>query len=102
MARNGVKTGGRQKGTVNRKTQEEFDRAGRVLRLIETKYLEKDIQKLTPGQRMQLYADMMEYKAPKLSRTEHRGGTKDELKITIVRSNNKAERTAPDAGEGAE
>jgi len=102
MARNGVKTGGRAKGTLNRKTAEEMDRAGRVLRLIESKYLEKDIAKLTPGQRMQLYADMMEYKAPKLSRTEHKGGTKDELKITIVRSNNKSEPATPAAGEGFE
>jgi len=100
MAR--AKTGGRVKGTPNRKTAEEIDRAGRVLRLIEAKYLEKDIAKLTAGQRMQLYADMMEYKAPKLSRTEHRGGTKDELKITIVRSRNKAERTASNAGTSVE
>lgn len=102
MARNGVKTGGRAKGTLNKKTSEEIDRASRVLRLIETQYLEKDIKQLTPGQRMQLYADMMEYKVPKLSRTELRGGTKDELKITIVRSRNKIGRTAPDAGEGTE
>jgi hypothetical protein len=102
MARNGAKTGGRPKGGLNKKTVEEIDRASRVLRLIETQYLEKDIKKLTPGQRMQLYADMMEYKVPKLSRTELKGGTKDELKITIVRSHNKSERAAPNAGKGAE
>lgn len=100
MARNGVKTGGRVKGTPNKRTAEEVDRANRVLDLIETQYLEADIEKLTPGQRMQLYADMMEYKVPKLSRTEMRGGTKDELKITIVRSYNKSEHAAPDAGKG--
>ncbi len=65
-----IKTGGRQKGVVNKKTAQEIDRADRVLNLIESKYLEKDITKLTPGQRMSLYADMMEYKAPKLSRVE--------------------------------
>lgn len=69
MSRDGNKTGGRKKGTPNRKTAEEIDRAGRVLALIESKYLTKDIGKLTPNQRMMLYADMMEYKAPKLSRT---------------------------------
>lgn len=98
----GKKYGGRAKGTLNKKTTEEIDRASRVLHLIESQYLEKDIKKLTPGQRMQLYADMMEYKVPKLSRTEHRGGTKDELTIRIVRSHNKSPQPAPDAGEGTE
>lgn len=102
MARNGVKSGGRVKGTPNKKTADVLDRVTRVLELIESDHLEKDIKKLTPGQRMTLYADLLEYKAPKLSRTELKGGTKDELKITIVRSRNKAERTAPDAGAGAE
>lgn len=75
MARNGIKSGGRKAGTLNKKTIEEIDRAARVLNLIETKYLEKDIAKLTANQRMILYADMMEYKAPKLSRAtvEHSG-----------------------------
>lgn len=73
MARNGIKTGGRKKGAVNKKTAEVIDRAGRVLALIESKYLEKDIARLTPGQRVLLYSDMMEYKAPKLSRVTHEG-----------------------------
>ena len=70
MARNGIKTGGRQKGSINRKTKDVIDRAERVLTLIESNYLEKDIAKLSPYQRMLMYSDMMEYKAPKLSRTE--------------------------------
>lgn len=70
MARNGVKTGGRKKGSINKKTAEVLDRAERVLQLIETKYLDEDIEKLSPAQRMTLYSDMMEYKAPKLSRIE--------------------------------
>lgn len=90
MARNGIKTGGRIKGTPNKKTAAQITRAERVLRLIETQYLEKDIKSLTAGQRMILYADMMEYVVPKLARIDHRGGTNDELKITIVRSNNKS------------
>ncbi len=102
MARNGIKSGGRIKGTPNKKTADVLDRVTRVLELIESNHLDKDIKKLTPGQRMTLYADLLEYKAPKLSRTEHRGGTRDELKITIVRSNNKTERAAFDAGEGTE
>ena len=85
MARNGTKTGGRKAGVRNRKTQEEIDRASRILNLIETKYLEADIKKLTPGQRMILYSDMMEYKVPKLSRTEHSGSIKEKVTLTIVR-----------------
>ena len=69
MARNGTKTGGRKKGSINKKPAEEIDRAGRVLQFIDSKYLEKDIAALTPNQRMMLYSDMMEYKAPKLQRT---------------------------------
>lgn len=62
----GKKTGGRQKGSINKKTEEEIDRAGRVLDLIESEYLEDDIAAITSHQRMMLYADMMQYKAPKL------------------------------------
>lgn len=65
----GKKTGGRQPGSLNKKTAEELDRAGRVLDIIESNHLEKDIKALSPNQRMMLYADMMEYKAPKLART---------------------------------
>lgn len=83
MARNGTKTGGRRKGTLNKKTAEQLDRAGRVLDLIESKYLEKDIAKLSPGQRMILYADMMEYKAPKLSRITHQGDPKKPVALQI-------------------
>lgn len=100
MARNGIKSGGRTKGTLNRKTAEEIDRATRVLELIESEYLEADIKKLTPAQRMILYSDMMEYKVPKLSRTELKGGTKDEITIRVIRSNNKPEGTAPEAVAG--
>lgn len=91
MARNGIKSGGRSKGTPNKKTADVIDRASRILELIESKYLENDIKKLTSSQRMVLYADMLEYKAPKLSRTEIAGGTSNELTIKIVRSRNKTE-----------
>lgn len=65
----GKKYGGRSKGTPNKKTKEELDRANRVLELIESKYLDSDIKKLTSAQRTMLYCDMMEYKVPKLQRT---------------------------------
>lgn len=102
MARNGVKSGGRTKGTPNKKTADVLDRVSHVLQIIESNHLESDIKKLTPGQRMTLYSDLLEYKAPKLSRTELKGGTKDVLIINIVRSHNKSERAAPNAGTGTE
>lgn len=100
MARNGTKSGGRSKGTPNKKTADVIDRATRVLELIESEYLEKDIKALTPGQRMILYSDMMEYKVPKLSRTELQGGTKNEMVIRVIRSANKAEPPASATNTG--
>jgi Cdc6-like AAA superfamily ATPase len=88
MARNGIKTGGRKKGSINKKSAEEIDRAGRVLDLIESKYLEKDIKDLSAHQRMMLYADMMEYKAPKLSRQTVDAGEGTTVKITIKKKSN--------------
>jgi hypothetical protein len=43
----GKKTGGRQKGSINKKTKEALDRAERVLGLIESKYLTNDIKQLS-------------------------------------------------------
>lgn len=67
---NGIKTGGRAKGVLNKKTTEAISRAERILRLIETKYFEKDIAKIKAEKRMDLYASMLEYVAPKLSRSD--------------------------------
>lgn len=90
MARNGIKSGGRQKGSLNKRTKELSERAERVLKMIERDYLEDDIEKLTSSQRMMLYADMMEYVAPKLARVAHEGGTDTNLTIRIVRGNTKS------------
>jgi len=91
MARNGTKTGGRSKGTPNKNTAQIQERAERVLKMIERDYIEDDIEKLTSGQRMQLYADMMEYVVPKLARVSHEGQTDTNLTIRIVRGNPKSE-----------
>ena len=72
MARNGSKSGGRTKGTPNKKTVEQLDRVEKVLQVIEDKYLMSDLQNISSGQRMNLYADLGEYKLPKLTRTDHR------------------------------
>ena len=81
----GAKFGGRTKGTLNRKTAESITRAERVVRLIESTYLEKDIKALTPGQRMMLFSDMLEYCSPKLSRQEVTGqdGGPQRFEITL-------------------
>ncbi len=76
--------GGKEPGTKNKKTIEELDRAARVLQLIESKYLEDDIKALSSNQRMLLYADMMEYKAPKLSRTTIVGDKDNPLEAAIT------------------
>lgn len=90
MARNGIKSGGRQKGSLNKRTKELSERAERVLKMIEQDYLVKDIKALSSSQRMMLYADMMEYVAPKLARVAHEGGTDTKLTIRIVRGNSKS------------
>lgn len=90
MARNGIKSGGRQKGSLNKKTQAMMERAERVLKMIERDYLDDDIEKLTSSQRMMLYADMMEYVVPKLARVSHEGQTDTNLTIRIVRGNPKS------------
>lgn len=83
MARNGIKSGGRQKGSLNKNTVEEKDRAARVLDLIEAEFLEDDIRALSPHQRMMLYSDMMEYKSPKLARTTIVGDPNEPLHAVI-------------------
>lgn len=82
----GVKTGGRVKGSVNKKTAEQKSRAERILQLIDDKYFEQDIKRLTAAQRMILYSSMMEYVAPKLSRTTLNGNVKSEMIVTILRN----------------
>ena len=81
----GVKTGGRKKGSVNKRTAAQRSRAEIILALIDEKYFEKDIKKLSSSQRMILYASMMEYVAPKLSRTTLAGNVKNEMIVRIKR-----------------
>jgi hypothetical protein len=64
------KFGGRTKGTPNKATVEQKQRAERLLQVIETDYLDADIKKLTPLQRSNLYLGLMEYTLPKLRRVD--------------------------------
>lgn len=83
---NGIKTGGRVKGSINKKTPEKRMRAELILQLIEDTYFQKDIKKLTAAQRMALYADMMEYVVPKLTRTSIEGSINQDIVVTIKRN----------------
>mgnify|MGYP001797888943 FL=1 len=64
------KLGGRAPGTPNKATSERKARLNKVLAQIEDKHLEEDIGKLSPRDRVRLYADLLEYSNPKLTRTE--------------------------------
>jgi len=79
----GIKTGGRKKGTPNKKTAEQLERAEKILQLLETKYLEKDISKLTPNQRVWLFSSMLEYRSPKLSRVIQAGDPNAPLMVKV-------------------
>lgn len=82
----GIKTGGRSKGVPNKKTVDQLSRAEKILQLIEKTYFEKDIKELTASQRIVLYADMLEYVSPKLSRQEINGNVNNKVFLEIVRT----------------
>jgi hypothetical protein len=79
------KTGGRVAGVPNKRTVEALNRAEKILQLIESNYIEDDITNLSPGQRMDLYQNLLEYTMPKLSRTDLSGNIKQKLEIEIIR-----------------
>lgn len=81
----GKKYGGRIRGTPNKKTFEQLSRAENILTLIEDNYFEKDIKMLSPSKRMDLYAQMLEYVAPKLSRQDITGNLNHKMILEIVR-----------------
>jgi len=62
------KTGGKTKGTPNKKTQEAVKRVEWVLSLLEPT-LDADIESIKPSERVQLWNDLQEYIRPKLART---------------------------------
>lgn len=78
------KTGGRKKGTLNKVTTEQKDRAEKILQLIESQFLEQDIAKLSPASRTSLYRDILEYRQPKLARVEMTGKDGADLELKQV------------------
>ena len=78
------KTGGRKKGTANKKTTENKDRINRILGYIDDKYLIEDIDNLSSSERVKTYVSLMEYVVPKLARREHTGANNEPFKIVLV------------------
>ncbi|MEO0330749.1 MAG: hypothetical protein AAF223_03545 [Bacteroidota bacterium] len=84
------KIGGRVAGTPNKFTSERKAWLNKVLTQIETKHLEEDIGKLSPRDRVRLYADLLEYTIPKLNRSE-RPPTEVEELMSMTPEEQKAE-----------
>lgn len=68
----GQKTGGRQKGSINKVTKDTKDRIDFVLGLLDNT-IEQDIKLISPTERVKLFAVLQEYRIPKLARTEISG-----------------------------
>ena len=82
MFKNGrKKTGGRQKGSQNKKTAENSERINNVLSYINDKYLYEDIDSLSSSERVKTYISLMEYVVPKLARREHTGKNGEAIEI---------------------
>jgi hypothetical protein len=77
--------GGRPKGASNKITREQKERVEWVLEVLDTN-VEDDIKKMSPTERVKLWADLQEYVRPKLQRVNLDLGTDDKeiRKITFV------------------
>lgn len=64
---------GRPKGSKNKTTQARKDILLEIVEHIETHYLESDLEKLSPKERMRVYMAAQEYLIPKLQRSEIEG-----------------------------
>ena len=84
----GIKLGGRKKGTPNKKTAAQLDRAERIIQLIEKNYLDDDLENISSKDRMYLFSDLLEYVQPKLTRTDHGGQIEHKITVNIKRGNN--------------
>lgn len=69
------KTGGRTKGTINKKTAAIRASLELVMNALEDNILD-DLEKVNPSRRLQLYTDLMNYIKPKLSSTKNENDTK--------------------------
>lgn len=65
----GMKTGGRRKGTPNKKTAEIKDKIADLLGQYQQDQMFDDFMYLRPSERLKLFASLSEFLAPKLNRT---------------------------------
>lgn len=77
---------GRGKGTLNKKTKEVITAVNKVINLIESKYLQKDLARIGPNARVKLWADLQEFKYPKLSRAEISQETVTKMELIVKRN----------------
>ena len=76
----GQKTGGRQKGTPNKATNEQRERFASVLNRYSEEDMYDDLMSIeAPQDRLNLICKMAEYTTPKLSRTELTGNDGEAL-----------------------
>ena len=74
------KTGGKKKGTPNKRTESILKRIEYVLSILDTT-IETDIAELKEVERAKMWQDLQEYIRPKLARTELTGKDGDEIKV---------------------
>ena len=60
---------GRPKGKKNKKTRETLDMIDKMIKLLDETF-DDDVSKMKPAERAKMKVDLLEYKAPKLARTE--------------------------------
>ena len=60
---------GRPKGSKNKKTRETLDMIDKMISLLDETF-DDDVKKMKPAERAKMKVDLLEYKAPKLARTE--------------------------------
>lgn len=78
-----VKTGGRQKGTPNKRTKEQLERVEWALSVLDGT-LEKDIKAMSETERVKLWAVLQEFVRPKLSRTTLIGDEKQPITLNFT------------------
>lgn len=78
------KTGGRTKGTINKKTAAMQASLELVMNALEGTILD-DLTNVNPSRRLQLYTDLMNYIKPKLSSTKNENDNtiSGEVKINV-------------------
>lgn len=70
-----------RKGKPNKRTLAALDSIEKVMSLIESQYLSKDIEELSSKDRVAVWERCNEYIRPKRARVEHTGKDGDDIKV---------------------